>query len=365
MRIYIFCLLLLCNLSCRADSHWIQQNYITGLLSSGYFPIRTFDPTEHFRPLPQKSLDPADAQIIQLVDEAFDTPNTNLGILLLDKERIVYERFKNGLDGSTKFFSYSMSKSLTAYTVGMALCSGQIKSIHDAAGKYSSEIASTVFGQSSIRNLLMMTSGARRPDQDGGSRTGEWGDITMGRKSIDDILQSYGRQQFDPGTFVYNNSNTNALMLALNGGGNFGNLFEKTIWLRSQPKNSATWLVDKKGAPYAAAGFGASLTDWGRLAIQSIRMRNGAEGPCVADFMKEATKEQTRDLAKPRYYGYGYQTWVHPRAESQIYLWLGAYGQRIIIDPIHEKVLILFRHSEHGKTTELISKLFWQWSQTK
>ena len=81
--------------------------------------------------------------------------------------------------------------------------------------------------------------------------------------------------------------------------------------------------------------------------------------------MKNATKIQTQDQTKKRFYGYGYQTWIHPKQESQIYLWLGAYGQRVIVDPINEKILVLFRNNDDKATTDQISKLFWRWSQLK
>lgn len=363
MKNKIYLTYLLLTLSSLASADSIQEDYITGTLSSGIFSIQTFKPSENPLPLIPKKIDQTDEQIIKLAEDAFNGSRSNLGILLLDKNQIVYRKFKNGLDENTKFFSYSISKSLTAYTVGVSFCSGNIHSLDDKASDYSPLLSNSIFGKSTIRNLLTMSSGARRPDEDGGSLKGEWGDLTRGFKSIDEILLSYGIDEANPRSFVYNNSDTNALMLAVNGKNSFAETFNQKIWLKSRPQNSSTWLTDKKGNIYAAAGFGASILDWGRLALHSIKMRNGFENKCIAEFMKNATKIQTQDQTKKRFYGYGYQTWIHPKQESQIYLWLGAYGQRVIVDPVNEKILVLFRNNDDKATTDQISKLFWRWSQ--
>ena len=346
-----------------SNAEFIREDYITGTLSSGIFPVQTFQASGNPLPLIPKKINPTDEQIIKLAEQAFNGSNSNLGILLLDKNQVVYKKFKNSLDENTKFFSYSMSKSLTAYTIGVSLCSGVINSLDDKVSEYSPLLSNSIFGRSTIRNLLTMSSGARRPDEDGGSLNGEWRDLTRGFKSIDEILLSYGIDEANPGSFVYNNSDTNALMLAVNYKNSFSETFNQKIWLKSRPQNSSTWLTDKKGNIYAAAGFGASILDWGRLALHSIKMRNGFEDKCIAEFMKNATKIQIHDQNKKRFYGYGYQTWIHPKQESQIYLWLGTYGQRVIIDPVNEKVLVLFRNEDDKSTTDQISKLFWRWSQ--
>jgi hypothetical protein len=114
-----------------------------------------------------------------------------------------------------------------------------------------------------VEQLLTMNSGARPPDQEGGSLSGEWNEVTRGISSITEILNRYGKDQKNAGNFVYNNSDTNALMLAIEGRTNFGDLFEKNIWIKSMPESEATWLLDKNKKIYAAAGFGATLRDSG------------------------------------------------------------------------------------------------------
>jgi hypothetical protein len=62
---------------------------------------------------------------------------------------------------------------------------------------------------------------------------------------------------------------------------------------------------------YAAAGFGASLKDWGKIAIHSIKMRNGSEGQCISKFAQDATNGRIDEL-KHKNLNYGYQIWIQP-----------------------------------------------------
>ena len=52
----------------------------------------------------------------------------------------------------------SMSKSVTSLAVGLALCNGNIQSLDDSAQVYAHELEGTTRGQTTIRQLLMMSS---------------------------------------------------------------------------------------------------------------------------------------------------------------------------------------------------------------
>ena len=349
----------------QAEEPAIRQDYITGALSS--FPFARHKFAEVAQPLALERASELTANqqtIVELAKKAFEDDSFALGIMLLERGQILFEQFKKGTDHQTKFFSYSMAKSLTAMTVGQALCTGQLKSLDDRAGTYAKTIEQTVFGQATLRQLLTMSSGARAPDENGGSLFGEWNDITNGRVSIDDLLKKYGNEKTNANIFSYNNSDTNALMLAVNGAGNFAQIFEQKVWQPSQPEQSATWLTDKQGQLYAAAGFGAVLRDWARLAMRSIALLKGAEGPCMTEFMQQATTSQTSDTVRPRVWDYGYQTWVAKKTWGiPTYAWQGAYGQSVLIDPAHERIVIVFRYKAQEASYRAIGGLFARWAR--
>ena len=347
---------------CFAEEPAIRQDYITGALSAFPFYRHTFGPVAQPLALTKKTeLTNDQTTIVDLASKAFDEDQFALGIIMVERGQILFEQFKKNTDKTTKFFSYSMAKSLTAMTVGQALCTGLLRSLDDRAGLYAKTIDQTVFGQATLRQLLTMSSGARAPDEDGGSLFGEWNEITGGRITIDDLLKKYGSEKVTPNIFVYNNSNTNALMLAVNGVGNFAELFDRLVWKPSGPEQSSTWLTDREGGLYVAAGFGAAIHDWARLAMRSIALLNTAESPCMAEFMQQATTRQTSDTLKQRFWDYGYQTWVTSKHGMPTYSWQGAHGQHTLVSPKNERILIIFRYKGQEQTYRTIGGVFSRW----
>lgn len=345
----------------------VRSDYMTGSLSSGFFPVTKFEPPSATKPLLTKKQDERDVEFAKRAEKFFDDDSYNLAMLMLDHGQIVYEKYASGVDQDNKMFSWSMAKSLTAYTVGEALCSGQIKSLNDQAQSYAPEITDSAYGKATIRQLLTMSSGAPPGlPEDMGSQRDEWMNLTRGFKSITQMLNIYGARIENPGVFAYKNMDTDTLTLVVNGKGNFKELFTKTIWNRAGTEKSATWLVDKDGVINGSYGFGASLRDWGRLALESLEMRKGARGKCIEQYMKEATSKQidnTGGGSTVNFYNYGYQTWIDPREQTKIYAWLGAFGQKVIVDPINEKILILFRNKHDMSVNQQLSKLYCTWAR--
>ncbi|MBU3588751.1 serine hydrolase [Polynucleobacter sp. 80A-SIGWE] len=345
----------------------VRSDYMTGKLSSGFYPIVKFDPSPIPKALLGKKQDGRDIEFAKRAEKFFEDDGQNLAMLMLDHGQIVYERYAEGVNQDSKMFSWSMAKSLTAYTVGEALCSGKLKSLNDQAESYAPEIKDSAYGKATIKQLLTMSSGAPpgAPEYMG-SQKDEWMNLTRGFKSITDMINLYGARTENPDVFAYKNLDTDTLVLAVNGGGNFQDIFTKSIWNRAGPEKSATWLVDKDGVINGSFGLGATLRDWARLALESLEMRGGARGKCIQEFMRSATTKQIANEGGTtiNYYHYGYQTWIDPREQTGIYVWLGAYGQKVMIDPRNKKILILFRHQHDAHVNQQLSRLYRAWTNT-
>ena len=341
----------------------IDKAAITGAYTRAPYRNKTFEPAGEPSPLKVKeSLADTDKEIAGLAESVFRSSHHNLGMMLIDKNQIIYERYAEGLDEKTKYFSYSMGKSLTAYAVGQAYCGGRIASLDDKAVAYAKNLEGTVFGDASVKQLLTMSSGAPAPFEAGGSAKGEWRSVTRQTATIEQVLRSYGNTAVEQRPFEYNNSNTNALMYVLNGAGGFHKIFDEKIWQAAKPKSQGAWLIDKNDDAYAAAGFSATLSDWGRLSTFVLNMRSGKEGACIEKFMKDATSSQIK-VGKGYFgYDYGYQTWIYTRQPSSRFTWRGAFGQTVAFDPVKERVLIIFRHRS-GFVLEAIGGLMARWER--
>lgn len=303
-------------------------------------------------PVPLPTINEPSAAQKRIIDQAhrmFENNQGALSILIVDRGQILFERYRAPATEKTAQFSWSMSKSLTAYTIGNMLCEGKIANLDDPAKKYAPELEGTVQGDASVRNLLTMSSGARESVGGGNSYktqdTDDWMDTRAGKFSGMEIVRKFGARDIPSGQeFRYLGNDTQALnAVAQNRGGLIQN-FDQYIWKQARTENPGYWLLDRDGWAVSQAGFSATTRDWARLAMQAIHMQK-ASSSCVQDFMRSATTQQIRNRTKrsgKMFDGYGYQTWTNPNfGDRKSYWWVGYGGQRVGVDPAKERIIIV------------------------
>lgn len=263
-----------------------------------------------------------------------------LSILLVERGRILFEGYKPPASRGTAQHSQSMSKSLTAYTIGNLLCDGKIASLDDQAQRYAASLAGTVYGEATIRNLLTMSSGAAISSSSGNSYEGQFVDVRAGKVSALSVMQRFGARDLAAGReFRYLANDTMALAFVAEGAGGFLRSFESYIWQNIGAEGPGYWLLDKDGMAIANAGVSATTRDWARLGLFSMaQLKSGSE--CIRRFMADATSQQIPNALKRAgrsFPGYGFQTWVR----NKTYWWVGYGGQRVGIEPVAEKIIVL------------------------
>jgi CubicO group peptidase (beta-lactamase class C family) len=353
------CLILACQVAIGQEwVTWAQEKFQTGYFTEKKFNSKTFEASSIARDLPRKNLTPREEEKNQLMSDLFDKASSNLALLAIDRGQIVLERYKQGVGPQTKFFSWSMSKSLTAYTIGLSMCEKGVNNFNVPAEEIAPALTGTGFGRASITDILTMSSGAHNwsLDTKSGTIKDEWNDLfEYRRKDVLDILKAFDAKPKNVGIFAYKNSDTNSLPFLLNTPDDFLTAFQKYFIQPAGLAEESLWLRDKNGYVSAAGGYSATLRDWGRLAIHSLQILDGQHGECPKSFMKEATSAQIKNAAYG--YDYGYQTWVHQR--GPVFIWLGAYGQRAFLDKANHKVLILLRSSESDEFVTQVSRTYW------
>lgn len=285
-----------------------------------------------------------------------------LSIVLVERGKIIYEHYNEPAAADRWFYSWSMSKSLTAYTMGTALCKGRVPSLDTPAGELSPELRATVYSQATVRDVLMMASGARDAQQDGEYRSGVWLELVGQSYSGQDYLRDHsGRGRPRGSTFSYKNTDTLALESVLEAQGGFVRQFEENIWSRIGAERGASWILDKNGRALAYAGFTAHTRDWARLAMWTIDQLKGNDS-CMRDYMRAATQQQISNHSSTgrAFRGYGYQTFIGNFGSNSSYWWVGHGGQRVGIDPKTERIIVVSSHREDymGQIYELFGA--WQ-----
>lgn len=324
------------------------------------FPNLRLEPPSQKVFLSLAKLNKEQSQIAEKAKAIFDQNQSSLSMLLIDKGKIIVELYRAPASSSSPQHSMSMSKSLTAYVIGGLLCEGKIKSLNDKAEIYAPELKGTVFGEASIKNLLMMSSGAGIASFSGSSYNSQLADNRAGKVSTLDVLRRYGSRDISPGQdFRYLNNDTQSLAFIIENLGGFRSNFQKHIWSKSGAEATGYWLIDKDKVTIAYAGASFVTRDWGRLALWSMKQRN-KKGSCFGNFMREATSGQISNSSKRtgRYFpSYGFQTWV----KDDTYWWVGYGGQRVGVDPNKGHIIVVT--SSREDYMDKVYKLFNTWNK--
>lgn len=342
-------LICVCATSVVAESSSVNPNRASGGMSKE-FKNAHLAASDKPRPLKNaEHLSSDQRRIVERAAEIFEKNSSALTMLILDRGDILFEAYRNPASEKTPQFSWSMSKSLVAYTIGLLYCDGLISSLNDAAEKYAPELQGTVFGEASIRNLLTMSSGAKDAVTSGNSyktsTSDDWQDTRNGKYSGVEIMRMYGKRDIESGKeFRYLGNDTQALNSVVHSVGGLLNRFDAYIWQPSRLESGGYWLLDKDNRPIAQAGLSATTRDWARLALYSIDLQKYSSSECVRKYMQQATTQQIKNnlrRAGQSFPGYGYQTWVRTANGRSSYWWVGFGGQRVGVDPDKEKVIVV------------------------
>lgn len=272
------------------------------------------------------------------------------GLLILKNGEIVAERYRYGRAESARFLSFSMAKSVTSLLIGVAVSRGSINSLDDTASKYVKELAGSPYGDTTLRHLLRMSSGLsfseRYDGQDDVARLSR--SVSFGHPSVINVLRSVtDRHSPAGGKFVYASAETEVLGRVLTGatGRGLAALTAEWLWHPMGAESDAFWRTGRDGQEVAFAYFNATLRDWGRLGL--LLANDGKVGShqiIPREFLLDATDPARQPTAfapyrATRYFGYGYQFWIHPLRERSFSM-QGVYGQALMIQPASGIVVV-------------------------
>ena len=298
--------------------------------------------------------------------------NQDTGLLVLRGDTLLAERYQYGRTAQHRFASASMAKTVLGMLVGIAVHEHKIASIEDKAEKYVPELKGHAYGQTSIRDLLTMSSGvawreAYGWDRDQGLRLIENTFDGASAGGADTVLEFDAREAPAGTRFHYASGDSEVLGLVLRAavGRPLATYLSEKIWQPMGAEADATWLVDKAGDEAGFCCINATLRDFGRFGL--LLANGGArDGKQIipAAWVRAATHPSAKHLQvgfATLHNGYGYQTWIlddgrtragrHPRAGTSppngsvgggypIFAALGVHGQAIYVDPATKVVVV-------------------------
>ena len=242
------------------------------------------------------------------------------GLLIIKDGQILVERYQYDRKPTDRLTSNSMAKSLIGIGIGFALADQLIHSLDDRVVEYVPELKGNVYGETKIRNLLRMASGARFTE-DNVSRNDDADKFLrlLDRKGSIAAIRAFNTREVPEGErFHYASIETQVLTVVLRAatGKTVSHYLADRLWRPMGAESDATWIVAPDGLERGAAFFNATLRDWGRLG--RLLANDGAlDGKQIipAEYLVEATDWHQHPAAfapkmSPPANGYGYQFWT-------------------------------------------------------
>ena len=310
---------------------------------SELYPTRLVPGSRHPYPLVDNLIDwseleyEVDGQSHDLQD--FYALPGNRGIVVVQDDAVLLERYAPGHYRDTPWISFSVTKSVTSMLIGAAIKDGFIRSVNEPIADYLPRLKQSPYAEVSIKNVLQMASGVAwnedyaDPESDV-ARAG-------GANGLD-LVNYLGNlpKVADAGQiFNYNTAETNLAgeLLRAAIGNNASTYLAHKIWEPFGMAGDATWLLGHPGGgETGGCCISATLRDYARLGIFALNQGRLVDGTEVLpeNWIVESTKPSKG------YAGYGYLWWL---MDKNSFSALGIFEQQIFIDT--QTRLVIAAHS--------------------
>ncbi len=262
------------------------------------------------------------------------------GLMVLHGGKVRLEFYGKGLDAESRNHVWSATKSFTSTLAAMALHEGKISSLDDLAQTYAPQFKGTAYGETSVRHLLMMSSGVDffhfkgRPN-----RNDMYDDLIQKAGDFDKWCAALERRVPGGTDFNYLATDTHVLSAVLRGayGKPFVEILEEKLW-KPFGFSDAKWGFDSHG--HATGHFALSLTlqdfaQLGQLYLEGLELDGEATVPGEwFDWVANAQapfQEPSRDDKGELREGYSFQFWL-PENYDREFMASGAFGHYLWID---------------------------------
>ena len=258
-------------------------------------------------------------------------------MVFIDDGKVVAAIARPQIKGETLLPSASMSKTVTALGVGKAICDGKLN-LETTAGSLISSLQGTDLGKSSLREILLMSSGSAE------TMTQHTHGITYDEtrqylwnasSSVKDLVSSARISTAKPGNKTNDYKSTDpytaALMVQEATATPFTQWLADNIFKPAGIADTYALDVDRQGNFLATGGVRLSMNDWIRLAIfiQEQRDQETYFGKYVQALSKSQIKIAKQAGVNGYFNGYSFFTWTENDQASHTAWAVGFNGQRI------------------------------------
>ena len=269
------------------------------------------------------------------------------GLLVCRDSEILLERYRFARTASMRMTSWSMAKSVSSLLLGICLDRGLITSYDDEAQKYLPELAGTLHGGVTLRNLSNMSSGAAVTHDVDNSNIYPRAFLSSG-SDIAPVVAGWNRRAEEQGRrYNYNElcPLTLGMVMRRVTGRSLSEFAEEALWQPLGAQDMATWTTDSHRNEFNCVGFAATLRDWARLGtLVANRGRAGGTQVVSETWVNEFTRwgpldAQVRHGVAMGWAGYKAHMW-HIKPDGSRLSFNGHHAQRVIVDMPTRTVLV-------------------------
>lgn len=282
--------------------------------------------------------------------QAFLAETATTGLLIVQHDAILLERYERGHSASGRHIAWSVSKSVVSALFGIALERGHIRDIMQPVTDYLPELEGSGYDGVPIKHVLQMSSGVRFNEDygDPSSDINRMGRVMAMGSTLLEFAATLTRER-QPGTLQhYVSVDTQVLgtILVRATGKNLSTLTSEWLWQRLGMESDAYWTVDGSGMEMAFGGLNASLRDYARFGRLYLNRGSWNGNQVVPRDWVDAsvTPDAPHLMPGPKpgttsEMGYGYQWWI-PADWDGDFMALGVYNQMIYVDPKHDLIVV-------------------------
>jgi CubicO group peptidase (beta-lactamase class C family) len=338
------------------------------------FPARTIHnapPTFRFYELPADN--PYASQVEAIGDRSINgsfedylEASGTTAFLVVDDNKVLYEKNFNGYDERSLNTSFSMAKSFASALVGIAIDEGYIKSVDEPITNYIPELLKKDkrFESITIRNLLTMSSGIKYeeggflPWSEEADDTKTYYATNLRRLALNCRIESRPDNYFE-----YNNYNPLLVGLILERatGMPVSRFMETKLWRPMGMEADGSWSLDSKkdGFEKMESGVNARARDFARFGMLYAKEGNWRGKQLISrGWVEESTRP---DASTDPSQDYQYFWWVNTPDGKNHFSAQGNYGQYIYVAPEKDLVIVRLGKGEgeegYGYWTSLFDQL--------
>lgn len=269
-------------------------------------------------------------------------------LLVLHRGVVVLEKYWCGLNPASRPNAMSMTKTVVALLVGVAMEEGLIGHEGDRVCKYLPQWREDARREITIKHLLQMTSGLRNSS----SQSNPFSDLALvhlGTRIRQRVL-SIPAVDLPGAAFSYNNLNTQVLSILLESATSrrFAHYLSEKLWRPLGASSALLWLDEPGGTAKTYCCLFATARDWARMG--ALLLHHGRVGDrqvvpahWIARMLRPSPRQGTfgyhiwlgRDRVPERV-----RDWSEPFLARDTFMLIGQGEQRVFVIPSRDLVVV-------------------------